>query len=868
MKHWFVWIVSCLLSFNTALAQQSHQTMPSATSSTFNSRLQDYLLKEPGNRHADMLSQGFIVSGGLHATDGDMVSAAFATVAYSGSGHYINQSSAAIDYSAAGCSASDTAWVIVLDSTSGALSNNFTRVSGTRYAVNCTDTSRPQLPTGSAWLMQVTISGSALSTVTDIRLSSSEVRTGIADITDRLYSSAVCDGVVDDTSALATAIATGRSFDFGNRICRTTTSLSFNKSNVVYRAKDGGGIQWDGANTTRLGVVTGSNVLFDGFTFDGNTKQPSGFLLYVGPNADRVQFRKVTFKNLLGTGTGSNLLNNMAAVGISPVGVTNYLFDGCRFENIEKVNDGSGFPAAAGLGGAQGIFLINEDYSLPVDSDNVSYGTVTNTHFEGITTRLAAGLSEADRIEFDDGDAMRAYCDYTSQGLPNGLTRSPLIATNLSFHNISKRASKWECAGFFADNWMIRAHTYQYGMVSVMKTVHEAQVSHIRAWATASKPIIVAFQMQGHSYLQMKGLFVDFVKDGIQVLYPVAGATLTHLTYQDVQFPNTEVYCVEVNQGNAAASNGPITIDGLQCSITDATNGRGIHLEDATNGTGNFLLNNVQMAGGSVRIEGTNNRLTNSRFYGWNTSYVGPNGSTTAALLTLGVAKGLVGANYLSNVEVDASGISDTYINAGRPGVVIVIHDRAHIRDLTIRVPETEVVTNYHGFFTGDDLLISGLNYYGAGSLAISTATVVNRAVIERATRWGNAATSTAFLTMNHASTTNVVLRDIVDFRPTTTVSLSLSTGVGAGNYQVDGVKTNSSHALGAVSSSSTAVIRNVNRFSTPTFANLGTPENGTEVYCSDCTVTSGSDNTCTSGGTGAVALRLATVWRCFNAQN
>lgn len=48
----------------------------------------------------------------------------------------------------------------------------------------------------------------------------------------------------------------------------------------------------------------------------------------------------------------------------------------------------------------------------------------------------------------------------------------------------------------------------------------------------------------------------------------------------------------------------------------------------------------------------------------------------------------------------------------------------------------------------------------------------------------------------------------------------------------------------------------------------LGTPANGTIIYCSDCTVTDGSDNTCAGSGSGALAVRLNGVWRCFAAQN
>jgi hypothetical protein len=52
------------------------------------------------------------------------------------------------------------------------------------------------------------------------------------------------------------------------------------------------------------------------------------------------------------------------------------------------------------------------------------------------------------------------------------------------------------------------------------------------------------------------------------------------------------------------------------------------------------------------------------------------------------------------------------------------------------------------------------------------------------------------------------------------------------------------------------------------TFANLGTPANGSLVYCSDCGVTSGADNTCATGFNGALAVRLAGAWKCLANQN
>jgi hypothetical protein len=42
----------------------------------------------------------------------------------------------------------------------------------------------------------------------------------------------------------------------------------------------------------------------------------------------------------------------------------------------------------------------------------------------------------------------------------------------------------------------------------------------------------------------------------------------------------------------------------------------------------------------------------------------------------------------------------------------------------------------------------------------------------------------------------------------------------------------------------------------------------GSSMYCADCTVASGADNTCAGSGTGAQAIKIVDVFRCFKAQN
>ena len=57
-------------------------------------------------------------------------------------------------------------------------------------------------------------------------------------------------------------------------------------------------------------------------------------------------------------------------------------------------------------------------------------------------------------------------------------------------------------------------------------------------------------------------------------------------------------------------------------------------------------------------------------------------------------------------------------------------------------------------------------------------------------------------------------------------------------------------------------------RLGTVTFESLVADSAFTIRACSNCQVTSGADNTCATGGTGALAVRIGAAWRCFALQN
>lgn len=166
-----LWLLLCPALAWSQTQHNLHTTLPNVLSFTFPSQLQTFLYNEDAARFADMQT-GFVVSGGIGATAGTKTMAAFAATGYTGSGFYTSQASASIDLGASpgpACADNDTAWIILTKDSTSTPGGSFVRVSGTRYAVDCTSATRPALPsTDACWLMQATIGGGAITAVTDL----------------------------------------------------------------------------------------------------------------------------------------------------------------------------------------------------------------------------------------------------------------------------------------------------------------------------------------------------------------------------------------------------------------------------------------------------------------------------------------------------------------------------------------------------------------------------------------------------------------------------------------------------------------------------------------------------------------------------
>src|SRR5262245_19712826 len=142
-------------------AQQTHYIVPS-TNLSFMSDLQTFLKSEDAARFADHFA-GFVALGGIHSP-GSLTQSPSPLVAYPG-GYDITETGS-ITYPD-----NSTCWVIAYKDTPSTVAS-FTRAGSTHYLTNCAQLSQPTLPAGAVYLMKVVNASGAVSSVTDLPVSS------------------------------------------------------------------------------------------------------------------------------------------------------------------------------------------------------------------------------------------------------------------------------------------------------------------------------------------------------------------------------------------------------------------------------------------------------------------------------------------------------------------------------------------------------------------------------------------------------------------------------------------------------------------------------------------------------------------------
>lgn len=164
-------VLACLLLLPSlawpdhgALRNDTFNTVPDSNTATFRATSQTMWEHEQAQREGRYLAP-FIHTGGLHGTSASLTSPAFATEAFVP--ERVNQTATAITYAAI---ANDVCWVILSSDTDGI--TGWTRVGVTAYYYQCegdTTPNEPLLPPNSAPLMRIETSGSAITTVIDLR---------------------------------------------------------------------------------------------------------------------------------------------------------------------------------------------------------------------------------------------------------------------------------------------------------------------------------------------------------------------------------------------------------------------------------------------------------------------------------------------------------------------------------------------------------------------------------------------------------------------------------------------------------------------------------------------------------------------------
>jgi hypothetical protein len=146
---------------------------------TFLSDLRTFLAGEIPEILGRYFPGDWVFSGGLHGTAAGMVSPAFATEAFTAapvSGGPANRVTAdgqggvmAIDYAAVGAATNDLVWVAISAADTPTLvGTNFQRAGASNYYVDAVSSLQPSVPTNATLLMQVVITGGAITSVVDL----------------------------------------------------------------------------------------------------------------------------------------------------------------------------------------------------------------------------------------------------------------------------------------------------------------------------------------------------------------------------------------------------------------------------------------------------------------------------------------------------------------------------------------------------------------------------------------------------------------------------------------------------------------------------------------------------------------------------
>ncbi|HEV2990699.1 MAG TPA: hypothetical protein VG759_19840 [Candidatus Angelobacter sp.] len=333
--------------------------------------------------------------------------------------------------------------------------------------------------------------------------------------------------------------------------------------------------------------------------------------------------------------------------------------------------------------------------------------------------------------------------------------------------------------------------------------------------------------------------------------------------------------------GQPDVANCPTTITTTMTSgdLFPVTNMADIHLAD-------FCIKNTAAAGANAAIRlNYGQRVVAERIYIYGPFAAGIqlNTSSTSAGSTIwndfrdihisGLASGGVGC-LLDSTDATSKVINNNYFynvncTGGTNGVGIKLTNTAKNQ-----------IINENVFFSGE-ITASGGTAFLLTEMATRGVTCVECNIEGSTTGFSKAKGNTAIFVAGNLSANTT---DVVDDQAAFTSFLNTSVGgvvqqwsvSPQGGMNIDGLGLNgsavsnsingapgwtlkvSSSTVATVNAGSLALTQPLDNAST-VFANLGTPADGRQVYCSNCKIA----KNCTSGGTGAFAKRINGAWVC-----
>ena len=514
---------------HSTLRNDTFNTLPDSQGGAFRTDSRIMWGHEEAQREGRYFS-AFIFSGGIHPISSTLTSPAFATEAFVP--ERVNQVSTAITYAAL---ANDVCWTIISSDNNGI--TGWTRVGSTSYYFQCqgnTTPSRPTLPSNSAFLMEILIASSAITTVTDISarspISSSAVPINAYNVITQ--GGAACNGIHDDTPQITASIASGRSIIIPPGVtCIVTGVTKTGLSNFTIMG--GGTLKLKAETHARvLSISSSSDFSILGVTFDGNKANQTGATDRINDSLAVIDSKRFllqgnTFKN--GYSGTCLLVSN----SVAPTGAVNQETNAIIAHNIVK---DCGNPGSAAF--ADGIFAwcdnceVHDNTILNVTDTGIAMDYSKNIRVHHNVIRGDPALVSAQRpvqgiaiLGVTNAIVESNTVEWTQIGITVTLSGNPPVApyvsayVTMAYNTVLNTASTLYSGDAISaadpSTNFVRAtsNTVVTATRGVVVTPNDSVISHNSVFSTVGRGIYVG----GGRSKALNNLVVDAGGDGIYV---------------------------------------------------------------------------------------------------------------------------------------------------------------------------------------------------------------------------------------------------------------------------------------------------------------------------------------------------------------